>query len=337
MRTAVFAYSHQGCRTARTAKECLREAELFCAQRLDEPDFCGIPKPSEAFYGEQFEKQDALIFVGACGIAVRQIAPSVKSKTADPAVVVIDELGKFVIPLLSGHIGGANALAGMLAEHLGAVPVITTATDINGRFSVDAWAARNGFRLSSMSDAKAVSAAILEQDIPVDCDFPVKGAYAAGTYPGTEGSVGICISFRKKQPFGRTLNLIPPVLHLGIGCRKDTPAEAIRQAVTEVLEENHMDGRAVKCAASIELKKEEAGLLQVCRENHWPITFYSAEALSALSGQFTPSEFVERVTGVSNVCERSACMGGNYLIVRKTARNGVTVAVAAENLEVQFG
>ena len=130
--------------------------------------------------------------------------------------------------------------------------------------------------------------------------------------------------------------MIPPVLHLGIGCRKGTGAQTIREAVKAVLEEHNIDIRALKCAASIDLKANEEGLLEFCREQELPVQFYSAEELKAVPGTFTPSEFVQSVTGVDNVCERSALIGAEELIVKKTAWNGVTVALAAEHLEVRF-
>ncbi|MGM9548763.1 MAG: hypothetical protein ACI3V5_02835 [Faecousia sp.] len=151
MKIAVFAFSRQGCATARRAEASFPESEsrLFTVQRLTQAGFEPIPKPSKPFYGALFSQMDALIFVGSCGIAVREIAPHVKSKQTDPAVIVVDELGKFVIPLLAGHIGGANALALRLAQSLDAAPVVTTATDIHRRFSVDAWAARQHFVIDS--------------------------------------------------------------------------------------------------------------------------------------------------------------------------------------------
>ena len=104
---------------------------LYAPQRIAQPPFAPITKPFQEFYGELFQAHSALIFVGSVGIAVREIAPHVRSKATDPAVISLDEMGKFVIPILSGHIGGANALAARLADALGATPVITTATDIN--------------------------------------------------------------------------------------------------------------------------------------------------------------------------------------------------------------
>ena len=339
MKIAVFAYSRQGCKTARRviAYFAGHEIQAYTMARFEEPGFGSITRPSKPFYGPIFSSVDAMVFVGSTGIAVREIAPHVRDKATDPAVVSIDELGRFCVPLLSGHIGGANDLALELANALDATPVITTATDINKRFSVDAWAARNGYEIASLSRAKAVSAAILEQDIPLQCDYPIMTKLPGGVILGDSGAVGIRISVYRDEPFERTLRLIPQILHLGIGCRKGTDISVIREAVDTVLKENNIDHRAVKCVASIDLKAEEAGLLAYCQEQKLPVIFFSAEELKAVPGEFTPSVFVQSITGVDNVCERAALIGAEKLIVKKTARNGVTVALAEEHWEVHFG
>jgi cobalt-precorrin 5A hydrolase len=339
MKLAIFAYSRRGCALARRVKAALPEAEGACytLERFAEAGFLSIPQPSLPFYGELFQSMDALIFVGAAGIAVRSIAPHVRSKKTDPAVLCLDERGTWVIPLLSGHIGGANALARTLAETLGAQCVLTTATDVNHRFSVDTWATENGYVLSSMPAAKAVSAAILEGDVPFLSELPVLTDPAPGLTPGIAGSVGVYIGWEKKEPFATTLRLVPKALHLGVGCRRGTEEAAIRAAVDGVLERENIDPAAVCCAASIDLKKDEEGLLAFCEHRGWPVRFYTAEELKALPGDFTPSEFVAKITGVDNVCERAALMGAERLIVHKTAVNGVTVALAAEKREVRFG
>lgn len=338
MKVAVFAYSLQGCKTARRVMGYFEGHDIraYTMERFEEPGFLPIGRPSKSFYGPVFRDVDAMVFVGSVGIAVREIAPHVRDKTTDPAVVSIDELGKFAVPLLSGHIGGANDLALALANALDATPVITTATDINRKFSVDAWAARNGLVIGNLARAKAVSAAILEQNVPMKCDYPIVTGLPNGVVLGDGGDVGICISVYRDEPFDRTLRLIPQILHLGIGCRRGTECSAIKEAVDLVLKDNHIDSRAIKCVASIDLKSEEAGLLQFCEERKLPVVFYSGEELKAVSGAFTPSEFVQSITGVDNVCERAAQIGAEKLIVKKTVLNGVTVAVAAEHLEVRF-
>ncbi|MBQ6908280.1 MAG: cobalamin biosynthesis protein, partial [Clostridia bacterium] len=279
---------------------------------------------------------DAMIFVSSCGIVVRKIAPYINDKSTDPAVICVDDSGKYVIPVLSGHIGGANDLARKIADKLCAAAVITTATDINNRFAVDSWAAKQGFVIDDMTLAKDVSAEILERDVPVVCDFCTLSDYPKGLKAGKNGRIGIYIGWNKKTPFEKTLRIIPPVLHLGIGCRRGTKAESIRSAVNEILNAYDIDKRAIKYVASINLKSKEDGLLEYCRENGWEIYFYTADELQSLQGDFTASSFVREITGIDNVCERAAMMGAKSLIVKKTAVNGVTAAVAAENTEVRF-
>ena len=341
MNIAIFAYSRRGCDTGARVRAAIAGAgddcRAYTVAKYAREGYEAITPPSSRFTGPVFQWADAMVFVGACGIAVRSIAPYVKDKTTDPAVLVVDERGQFVISLLSGHIGGANALTTRVAEALGATPVVTTATDVNGRFSVDAWAGVHGLYIDGMAAAKAVSAAILERTVPLASDFPIVGDLPPGVAPGEKGPEGICISWRQRRPFDKTVLLVPAVLRLGVGCRKGTDAEKIAGLVDRVLAENGIHPRAIKAVASIDLKKEEPGLLAFCSERGWPVEFYTAEELSAVEGDFTPSDFVRSVTGVDNVCERAALRNGSRLLVRKTARDGVTVALAAEHWEVRFG
>ena len=336
MKIAIFAYSHGGCAAARRVRAVLAEAETVCyaVPRLEEAGFLPLAKD---IYRERFSSMDALIFIGACGIAVREIAPYLVSKKTDPAVLCIDEKMQFVIPLLSGHIGGANDLARRLAAALGAAAVITTATDVNGKFAVDAWAAKNECAISSMLLAKKVAAEILEHDVPLVSDFPIKGALSGGIVEKTQGALGIVIGYCTKEPFAETLRLTPRVLRVGIGCRRGTAQETIEAAVAAVLSAHQLDPSAVKGVYSIDLKQQEAGLLAACAKHNWPTVFYTAEELRSVPGEFTDSPFVQEMTGVGNVCERAAMRGAEKLLVKKTAVDGVTVAVAAEHWEVSFG
>jgi cobalt-precorrin 5A hydrolase len=340
MRAAVLSFSRQGGRTARKIEAVLQadmECSLYAPQKYAEAGIEPVQGELSKFAGKLMKAADALIFVGACGIAVRAIAPHIQSKVTDPAVICVDELGTFSIALLSGHIGGGNRLARMIAAGLNATAVVTTATDVNGRFSVDAWAAEQGFLIGSMKAAKDVSAAILERDIPITSDVSLPAPLPAGLYAGAEGPLGISVSVRDHRPFCRTLAIIPQALVLGLGCRRGTSCETIEEAVREVFKENGLELRAVRSAASIDLKADEPGLLAFCERARIPITFYSAAVLSAARGEFTPSSFVQGITGVDNVCERSAVMSGGTLIVKKTARRGVTVAVTETEWEVRFG
>ena len=275
--------------------------------------------------GERFADADALIFVGASGIAVRAIAPYVKDKFTDPAVLSVDEAGRFAVPLLSGHVGGANDLARRVAAITGGAAAISTATDVNGLFAVDEWAVKHRMAITDRRLAKAVSAALLAgQRVGFASDFAMD--CPEGLYEG-KADLGVWVTCRPGGgPFRETLRLVPRCLALGIGCRRGTGEAAIRAAVEEAL--MGWDLAAVGQVGTIDLKKDEAGLLAFCASLGVPLVTYTAEELNAAKGDFTPSEFVKGVTGVDNVCERSAVLSGGRLVIPKRAGNGVTVAAA---------
>ena len=201
-----------------------------------------------------------IVYIGSCGIAVRAIAPYVKNKTVDPAVISIDELGRFVIPLLSGHIGGANEIARKIAQEINAQAVITTATDINGLFAVDEWAIKNNVHIGSMYAAKEVAAALVDgESVGLISKYEVDGEIPIGIVRNKKARVGIAIGDNEElKPFSVTLNLMPKVYYLGIGCRRNTTMENIENLVddknylkemstrirdfTDLIEENHKKG-----------------------------------------------------------------------------------------------
>ena len=325
-RAAILSFSDGGAETAARIAAALMDWEA----RQYRPR--GNLKPLVAAL---FPDVDALVFVGACGIAVRAVASHLAGKTVDPAVLVVDERGEYVISLLSGHIGGANDLARRVAAAIGATPVITTATDVSRRFSADAWAARRGLWIEDMAAAKRFSAEILKRDLPVHSDFPIEGALPAGLVAGETGDCGLAISCRAVRPFDVTLLLVPRILHVGIGCRRGTSADHIGAAVEAALA--GLCPMAVASAASIDVKRDEAGLIDWASRAGLPISFYTADELNAVPGEFDGSEFVRETVGTDSVCERAAMReagDGARLVVRKAILDGVTVAVACEKWSV---
>ena len=142
---------------------------------------------------------------------------------------------------------------------------------------------------------------------------------------------------KNRKPFGTTVVLMPKILHLGIGCRRNTPLEKIENFVLAEMEKHGFDMRCVKSIASVDLKKDEAGLLAFAAKHNVPVKFYTAAELQQAKGDFTPSAFVKSIAGVDNVCERSAVLAsGGCLKLRKTAHDGVTLAVAEEPLIIDF-
>lgn len=276
---------------------------------------------------------EALIFVGACGIAVRGIAPFVRDKFSDPAVVVTDEAGQYVVSLLSGHVGGGNGLANHIASIIGAQPVVSTATDVNGLFAVDVWARERNLQILDRKLAKMVSATVLEgKPVGFRCDFETVGTLPKGL---SDQSEELTISVTDRTDAGENaLLLAPKSLILGIGCRKNTPCSAIESMAEKVLTENRLLPDAVGSVVSIDLKKAEPGLLEFCEKWNIPLHTYSADELNNVQGNFHHSDLVQRVTGVDNVCERAAVCAGGGLIVPKQAEHGVTVAVARKNVTI---
>ena len=273
-----------------------------------------------------FPRKDALIFVGATGIAVRAVAPFLQSKATDPAVITLDEAGRYVIPLVSGHLGGANALAKEVAALCGGTAVISTATDLHSVFAVDLWAKKQGLLLLQPERIKTVSAKLLAgETVHIGSAWPIAGEPPAGVVIG--GEADVLVDVRRRE--SGALCLVPPVLTLGIGCKKGIGAEQIGAVFSAFLEERGIRPEAIAAAASLDRKAEEPGLLAFCARHGWPVRFFTAEELLTLEGDFSASAFVRETVGVDNVCERSAVAScGGTLVEKKFARDGVTLALA---------
>lgn len=290
--------------------------------------------------GKMFAEKRAVIFVSATGIAVRAIAPWIRDKMTDPPVVTVDEGAQFVIPLLSGHVGGANELARHIADWLEAVPVITTATDVNGKFAVDLFASAYHMTITDRKEAKNISAAVLEgKQIGVFSDLPIK-KLPDGFVMDRWCEENICItvkdpSFPEKK--ASYLRLVPRAVVLGVGCRRGTDPEFMKEKVFAFLKEHGINPTAVKAIASVDVKQDEPavlGLKQVfdgeCLHQPCEQRFYTPEQLIQVPGDFKESAFVKKQIGVGNVCERSACAAGGKLLVEKQAGDGITLAAALE-------
>ncbi|MBQ6041931.1 MAG: cobalt-precorrin 5A hydrolase [Oscillospiraceae bacterium] len=285
-----------------------------------------------------FRQFDALIFVCACGIAVRMIAPHICSKQTDPAVLAADDRGQYVIPLLSGHLGGANALAQRIASEIHAHAVITTATDIGGLFSPDSFAAANHLLMDDPEAAKEIAAAVLDgEKIGLHCTYPYRNL-PAELILTDEARCGIVIADSAGfSPYPVTLHLIPKNIVAGIGCKRGIPHEKIEAAVVSRMTAAGIDERRICAVSSIDRKADEPGLLLFCKMRNVPFHTFSAGQLMQLAGDFSHSDFVETVTGTDNICERSAvlCSGG-ALVMSRTAGDGITVAAAARPVEIDF-
>ena len=294
----------------------------------------------------QMSEKKALIFIGACGIAVRAIASSVNNKLKDSPVIVIDELGKFVIPILSGHVGGANELAVLLAALMNATPVITTATDINNKFAVDVFAKKCRLAIVNKDGIAGVSSKVLAgevvtmsvnwEHIPAKHRSLIKAfldeadmsadAIKTVDFPPAYGADIVVSCEKAKDPKNGSIYLKPTQFVLGIGCRRDTAFENIDRAIRQSLLKLQIDISDIDMIASID---------EFCERNRIEFVTYTADELMAVQGEFSASQFVREHVGVDNVCERAAvlacsreCNEAGELIYKKHKYDRVTVAAA---------
>lgn len=282
----------------------------------------------------RFPTARALIYVGAAGIAVRAVAPHLVSKTSDPAVLCVDEGGRFVIPLASGHLGGANALARRVADLLGATAVITTATDSRGVFAVDAWARAQDCAVVHPERIKAVSAALLRgEEVTLRAAFPIDGEAPEGVSLTATDDADVWVDVRPHD----ALTVAPRCLTLGVGCKRGTARETLETRFAAFCAAHGISPDAVCAAATIDRKADEAGLLDFCAAHGWALLTYTADELAAVAGDFAASAFVHSVTGVDNVCERAAVKAAQgKLLVRKDAGDGVTFALAQRETQLNW-
>lgn len=367
----VFSFTRKGTELNRkvctalsaSGKECQGYAAVSYASGQIRP----LPEKMHDYIESKWGKC-TFLFIGACGIAVRYIAASVRDKFSDSPVIVADENGQYVIPLLSGHVGGAVSFAEELSELIGAVCVHTTATDVNQKFAVDVFARRNHLFISDRIAAKRITSAILEGEKVAFCVIPgfLKGGEGSvtvkGIIPGELCMVktleemngyryGIAVwdaAVMEKDekvlqrilglPGNSWLVLIPQNIIAGIGCRRGISLECLENGLKAVFEKRYLSLECLKMISSIDRKKDERALLKLSEKYNVPYVTYTADELQKSGPVTLESEFVKRVTGVDNVCERAAmtaCPDG-ILICPKKKKTAMTAALLAQKVELDF-
>ncbi len=301
----------------------------------------GFPKAVAAI----FQSYDALIFISAVAVAVRGIAPCLRGKAEDPAVVVVDEGGCYAISLLSGHLGGANELTERVAAFLEAKPVITTATDGQGLPAFDDLARRWGWKLENLPDLKRISSALLEgREIMLYSSRPLKQSLKQCLggeirFTGQEedlsraehGAVLVTnLLDLPPLPAGVPyLVLRPRSLAAGVGCRRGVQSDKIIAAVKTAIAEAGLSEAGLSCLATGEFKAGEEGIIEAARHFAVPLKKFGREEIAAALGNSETSDFVEKQIGVGAVAEPCARLGSSGEIFFPVQRgNGITVALA---------
>ena len=346
MTLAICAITAGGATLARHLGTLLPEAEVWLPEKLHAADRCHYTSVGMATLLPQLYNQGhGLICIMATGIVVRSLAPQLRSKARDPAVVVLDEAGQFVISLLAGHLGGANALTRQVATLLDATPVITTATDVNGLCAWDEAARLAGLAVEPLERIRTLNSLLLQGEQIALVDRARLIADSFTTTPGVScapnfsaanraGAAGrVFVTERLIPQLEQQKNLLllrPRCLVLGIGCNRHTSQEEIAQAVDGVLNRAWLSRLAVGRIATIIEKGDEAGLLAFAAAVGVPLTTYSREELNSIRGPSPSSAHALAAVGAHGVCEPAALLAaaGGPLLIPKQKRGNVTVAVA---------
>jgi cobalt-precorrin 5A hydrolase len=349
MKLAIIAITTNGARLGSRLKGGLPEADFFVARR-----FAGAAgKGATIFDGELrllikrlWPDYRGFVCIMATGIVVRLIAPLLKAKDRDPAVVVMDEAGRFAISLLSGHLGGANELAARCAKTVGGREVITTATDVNDLPSFDTLAKEQGWVIEDLRQVKRLNALLLEgkKIAVVDASNRVQATFAgrgqlaffptfvAALESGAEGLVFVTNRALPPQIRAeRMLVLRPQNLVLGIGCNSGTSAEEIGVLVRLQLKRLFLSPLSVAAVASAEAKEQEAGLRTFAAEQEWPLRFYPSDELNGVATPSPPSPHALAAIGAIGVAEPAALLAagpGSRLLLKKVKSGNVTLAIA---------
>lgn len=352
MRCAVLALSHRGAALSGRVRDSLDgEVDIYINEKYiaSAPEGAKPYRRLSEYVGEIFFRYDALIFLSAAGIAVRMIAPHLAGKLEDPAVLVMDEGGRHIISLLSGHVGGANLLTRQLAASLGGEAVITTATDGEGILAPDAVASDLGLRPFPKKRIEEFNSALLEGQMVryyVDDRLSQAEFYqmrlAAYHLPALrmarerfprEG-LRVFVTAQWKDAGDGVLFLTPRRLIAGVGCRRGVPEELIRMALEAACGRIGRDISAVDVLASAEAKRDEAGLLSLAQGLGKELRFFGREELQGRIDAYglRESPFVRKAIGVGNVCEAAAlaCVQKGRFALSKTKYGKVTVALVWE-------
>jgi len=327
----IYSVSKAGYDLANKIKEIIPcNSEIFTLKKYTQKDNEVLNMKLKEHVNLNFAKVDLMIFVMATGICVRCISQSINNKSKDPAVIVIDEVGKNTISLLSGHIGRANEYTSFLSGKLENRAVITTATDLNNKWGIDTFAEKLGLYLNDLKKAKEFTSYILnEGKISLISDWEIKVPLKESFDENIKSSYTLYLSNKNKILKRNELQLYKRNIILGIGCKKNTNIINLENFILSELDKKNLSIYSVREIASIDLKEHESCLIEISKKYNWKFTVYSAQRLTQESNRFAGSDFVLKITGVSSVCEPSGYIASNRgnKILAKEKNNGITLSI----------
>jgi cobalt-precorrin 5A hydrolase len=334
---AIIAITNNGKKLAINIKKYMSNSDIYVTEKIHENGLNSVSIKLNDFVGNIFNKYDYILFIMATGIVVRSIAPYIIDKTIDPGIIVIDEKGTNVISLLSGHIGGANEMTLAISKFINANPVITTATDVNNKSSLDMICKSiNGYIENFKESIKLINSMLVNNK--------KIGIYIDGNYEvDTRGFIKldnikdvdkldfiVCITNKKELNIkhNKVIKVIPKDIVVAIGCRKDTDSNFLYECFIDFINKNNIDKEAIKLIGSVEVKKEEKAILDLSERLKVPFEIISIDDIHKVENKFDKSEFVKRSVGVYSVAEPVAFILSNKnLIVNKSKYKGITFAM----------
>ncbi|WP_195941054.1 cobalt-precorrin 5A hydrolase [Romboutsia sp. 1001713B170131_170501_G6] len=304
-----------------------------------------------------FEEYQYIVFIMATGIVVRVIAPYINNKFSDPAILVGDEKGQNLISLLSGHMGGANEMTTYISELIGANPVITTATDVNKKSSLDMIAKKlDAHIVNFRENVKDVNAMLVnnqEVGLYIDGNYEIdtRGFKILTNFEDVDSTEKIVIissknnfidyyienkkeneldeqMLRKKCSEGNIIKIVPKEIVIGIGCRRNTESSLLQESLNDLLHQYNIDINSIKSIGSIDVKSDEKAIIDLASSLSVPFITFSVDEISKVDHLFEKSDFVKKNVGVYCVSEPVAyLLSEGNLIIEKHKYKGITISV----------
>ena len=345
---AILSITNNGRELALRIKEIMKDVDVFFIKKdtdYKNDEVIVVNKGLKEFIPQIFDKYDYLVFIMATGIVVRTIAPLIISKFSDPAILVMDEKGNNIISLLSGHMGGANEMTLYMSDLINSHPVITTATDVNKKSSLDMIAKKLNGHIDDFRDnvLKINSMLVNNEEVHLYIDGNYKINHNGFTLYDEKtdlDKVRNLVVVTNKKDINEMLNknienlnekiikVTPKDIVIGVGCKKNTNSDHMKNSLMKFLKEYNIDINAVKEIGSIEIKKDEKAIIDLAKFLDVKFKTFSVEEISKVDHLYEKSDWVKKNVGVYSVSDPVAhLLSEGRVIINKQKYDGITFSI----------
>ena len=345
---AILSITNNGRELALRIKEIMKDVDVFFIKKdtdYKNDEVIVVNQGLKEFIPQVFDKYDYLVFIMATGIVVRTIAPLIISKFSDPAILVMDEKGNNIISLLSGHMGGANEMTLYMSDLINSHPVITTATDVNKKSSLDMIAKKLNGHIDDFRDnvLKINSMLVNNEEVHLYIDGNYKINHQGFTLYDEKtdlDKVRNLVVVTNKKDINKILNknienlnekiikVTPKDIVIGVGCKKNTNSDHMKNSLIKFLAEYNIDINAVKEIGSIEIKKDEKAIIDLAKFLDVKFKTFSVEEISKVDHLYEKSDWVKKNVGVYSVSDPVAhLLSEGRVIINKQKYDGITFSI----------